>query len=87
MTSPHIAGPTLTLADIAAYEEIGQLASPNACRIGLGLADLSSYPDIEAWLARIGSLPHHDSAHEGFSTLKHVVEKKFKKQNLTAAKL
>ncbi|MEM7218594.1 MAG: glutathione S-transferase family protein [Pseudomonadota bacterium] len=48
-----------SLADIVAYEELGQ----NQPRFA-NCEDYTPYPAIEAWLERMLRLPHHDTAHE-----------------------
>ena len=44
---------TLTIADLTAYTELGQLWLCN-------LFDFTKYPKIVAWMTRMKSLPHHD---------------------------
>ena len=50
-----ITGPAPTIADIAAYGEIGQCA-PEYC----DLLPLDELPEIAAWVQRMKALPHHD---------------------------
>lgn len=58
-TRNFIAGAQPTLADIAAYEELGQNQAKYA-----NCTDFSPYPNIRRWLAAMGELPMHDEAHE-----------------------
>ncbi|NOX52031.1 MAG: hypothetical protein GXP16_16070 [Gammaproteobacteria bacterium] len=51
-----------SIADIACYEEISQLKWAN-------LLDLSNWPSIAAWMARMTDLPHHDAIHSFNTTL------------------
>lgn len=48
-----------SIADIAAYEELGQNQPKYA-----NCTDYSAYPAIENWLKRMGKLPEHDVAHD-----------------------
>ena len=58
--SDYIAGAGgLTLADIVAYEELGQNQAAYA-----NCTDYAPYPNIGAWLTRMATLPAHDEAHE-----------------------
>jgi len=84
--SAFLAGDSVTLADLAAYEEIGQTGGV-ASKIQLGLGDLSAYRHIERWLGVMAALPGHDKAHAGFDKLRGFVAKKMSKMNKTAAKL
>lgn len=45
-----------TIADLACYEEIGQLQEAN-------LMDLSGMKCMQAWLRRMRDLPRHDDVH------------------------
>lgn len=56
--SMFLAGDSVTIADLAAYVEIGQL---QPCFTNM--YDLSPFPHIEAWLQRMRGLPGHDDAH------------------------
>ncbi len=51
-----------SLADIACFEELQQLGPAN-------LLDLSQWPALTAWLARMRELPHHDALHRFNSAL------------------
>lgn len=53
LTSQHA-----TLADISAYEELGQNQAKYA-----NCTDYSAYPSIQRWLERMSELPGHDKAH------------------------
>jgi len=53
-----IAGSGPTLADISAYEELGQNQAKYA-----NCTDFEPYPDIRRWLADMEQLPFHDEAH------------------------
>ncbi len=51
-----------SIADIACYEEIGQLEPAN-------LVDFSSRTNITRWMERMRDLPHHDVVHSFGATL------------------
>ena len=53
-----------TLADIAAYEELGQNQAKYA-----NCTDFDGYPAIERWLPAMGELPMHDTAHAIWSLI------------------
>lgn len=55
--SPFIAADSLSLADFAAYSEIGQLQSEFTA-----LFDFEPYPNIRAWLTRMKKVDSHDDA-------------------------
>jgi glutathione S-transferase len=58
-----IAGtPGVSIADLACYEEIGQLEEAN-------LFDLSEHEAMRAWSVRMRDLPHHDAVHRYNSAL------------------
>ena len=61
---PYLAADNPTIADIVAYEEIGQ----NQPRYANCL-DYSDYGGISSWLVRMASLPFHDEAHLVWSSL------------------
>lgn len=64
-STPWLAGDTgPTLADIVAYEEIGQ----NQARYA-NCTDYSPYPNIRRWLGEMSTLPAHDVAHEIWTRL------------------
>lgn len=54
-----ITGEVATIADIAAYEELGQ-SQAKYCN----LIDYSSYPSIRCWLTLMETLPKHAEAHQ-----------------------
>ena len=56
--SAFIAGPTATLADISAYEELGQNQAKYA-----NCTDYGPYPAIRRWLLDMERLPFHREAH------------------------
>ncbi|MFT7651185.1 MAG: glutathione S-transferase [Candidatus Azotimanducaceae bacterium] len=56
--SPFLVGECATLADISAYEELGQNQAKYA-----NCTDYTSYPSIQRWFVRMGALPEHDRAH------------------------
>ena len=56
--APFLAGAGLTLADIAAYEELGQNQAKYA-----NCTDFTAYPEITDWLERMESVPFHGAAH------------------------
>lgn len=55
---------TPSIADICAYEELGQNQQKYANCI-----DYSPYPALKRWLRRMGELPEHDVAHHIWSHL------------------
>ena len=56
----YIAGPGgITLADIVAYEELGQNQPAYA-----NCTDYQPYPNIRRWLETLAGLPAHEEAHE-----------------------
>ncbi|MEM7253635.1 MAG: glutathione S-transferase family protein [Pseudomonadota bacterium] len=55
---PYLVGETPTLADLSAYQELGQ----NQRRYA-DCTDFSPYCAIRAWLERMGALPYHDDVH------------------------
>lgn len=62
--SAFLAADRPTLADIAAYEELGQNQAKYA-----NCSDFSDYPAIERWLVAMGELPMHDAAHAIWSLI------------------
>lgn len=54
-----LAGDAVTLADISAYEELGQNQAKYA-----NCTDFDAYPGIRRWLAAMEALPMHAEAHE-----------------------
>jgi glutathione S-transferase len=56
--SEWLAGDRLTLADFAAYVEIGQLQPEFA-----NLFDFEPFPNVRRWLARMKQVDRHDDAH------------------------
>ena len=56
--SKYIAGPGLSLADICAYEELGQNQAKYANCI-----DYQPYPHIQCWFLEMEKLPFHEEAH------------------------
>jgi len=57
-TSAFIAGPAVTLADISAYEELGQNQEKYA-----NCTDYKKYSNITRWFLDMESLPFHEEAH------------------------
>ena len=62
--SNFLVGDSMTLADIAAYAEIGQLRPQFT-----NLYDFSSFPKIERWLNRMEQVDCHDDVHIVLSKL------------------
>ena len=60
----YLAGSAPTVADISAYEELGQ----NQARYA-NCTDFTPYPNIRRWLEAMAQLPYHDEAHEIWSLL------------------
>jgi len=54
----YITGDTLTIADFAAYVELGQL-QPQFTNV----YDFSPFPRVQAWLARMQQIDGHDDVH------------------------
>ena len=50
-----IAGNQATIADIAAYGEVGQVTASFT-----DLVDMTNYPRVQAWCDRMAELPFHD---------------------------
>ncbi len=62
--SDYLTGSAVTLADFAAYVEIGQL-QPRFTN----LYDFSAYPRVQQWLARMQQIEGHDDVHVVLSEL------------------
>ena len=62
--SPFLAGKEMTIADIAAYVEIGQLHQRFT-----NLFDFNPYPNVCTWLDRMSHLEHHDNVHASLLAL------------------
>lgn len=62
--SPYLAGDRLTLADFAAYVEIGQLQPEFT-----NLFDFEPFPNVRVWLARMKQVDGHDDAHVALAAL------------------
>ena len=62
--SKFLVGDTVTLADIAAYEEIGQLGPQHT-----NVFDMTGFPRIEQWLADVSAVDGHDEVHVVLSEL------------------
>lgn len=62
--SAFIAGPAVTLADISAYEELGQNQAKYA-----NCTDYDPYPHIRRWLLDMERLPYHEEAHAVWSLI------------------
>ena len=63
-TGAYICGPTLTIADLACYAEVGQ-CTEDFC--ALWQFDEGKYPNICRWLAAMRRYEGHDEAHEGLA--------------------
>ena len=57
--SRFLVGDQVTLADISAYEELGQNQAKYA-----NCTDYTAFAAIQRWLGRMGELPEHDNAHK-----------------------
>lgn len=62
--SPYITGDDVTIADFAAYVEIGQL-QPEFTNV----YDFSEFPKVTGWMDRLKTLPGHDDVHVVLSEL------------------
>ena len=62
--SAFLAGDSATLADISAYEELGQNQPKFA-----NCEDYSEYPSIRRWFTAMEELPCHDDVHEIWSLI------------------
>lgn len=60
----HVTGANLTIADFAAYVEIGQL-QPQFTNV----FDLSPYPNVQRWLRDMAEVPGHDTVHVALAEL------------------
>jgi len=56
--SRYLVGETLTIADMAAYVEIGQLQS-----VFTNIYDFEPFPNIRRWLKDMQKVDHHDAIH------------------------
>ena len=56
--SRYLVGETLTIADIAAYVEIGQLQSKFT-----NVYDFEPFPNITRWLEEMNQVAYHDEVH------------------------
>lgn len=65
----YLTGPNLTLADISAYEELGQNQAKYA-----NCTDYSLFPNIERWLALMEALPYHAQAHAVWALIGNIDE-------------
>lgn len=59
-----IAGETVTIADLSAYGEIGQLQGEFT-----NLFDFEPFPNVQRWLTDMHDVPFHDEAHVVLSSL------------------
>jgi len=57
--TPFVLSDTPTIADISAYQEIGQCQEKYCA-----LMDFSAYPRVRAWLAAVEELKGHKSSHD-----------------------
>ena len=63
LVGPFIAGTqTPTIADFMCYPELSQVES-------MGIFDFTKYPKVEAWLARMKQVPHHDEIQKDVNDL------------------
>jgi len=62
--SSYLAGDRLSLADFAAYVEIGQLQPEFT-----NLFDFEPFPNVRRWLAQMKSIDAHDDAHVALAAL------------------
>lgn len=56
--SRFMAGDTITIADLSAYGEIGQLQQQFT-----NLFDFAPFPNVQRWLTQMQKVPFHDEAH------------------------
>eukprot|EP00667_Euglena_gracilis_P014972 EG_transcript_15546 len=57
--SAFLCGPHVTLADLLAYGDVGQL-QPRLT----GLLDFGPYPNVARWVEAMAALPRHEEAHQ-----------------------
>jgi glutathione S-transferase len=57
--TPFVLSRTPTIADISAYQEIGQCQTKYC-----DLLDFSNYPKVQAWMAAVEGLEGHTKSHE-----------------------
>ena len=62
--SPYLCGDTLSLADLAAYAEIGQL-QPGFTNV----FDFAPYANVRRWLDAMKQVPEHDTVHVALEKL------------------
>ena len=62
--SLYLAGETLTIADMAAYVEIGQLQS-----VFTNIYDFEPFPNIRRWLEDMQKVEYHDAIHVALTEL------------------
>ena len=65
----HIAGDGLTIADLAAYVEIGQV-QPEFTNV----YDLSPFPNVQRWLSDMKEVDGHDTVHAALAELGDISE-------------
>ena len=68
--SSFLTGHEMTIADIAAYVEIGQLHHRFT-----NLFDFSPYPNVSKWLDRMALVEHHDNVHASLQALGNIAKK------------
>ncbi|MEM1435836.1 MAG: glutathione S-transferase family protein [Pseudomonadota bacterium] len=59
-----LAGPDVTIADLGAYVEIGQLQSQFT-----NLMDFTPFPNVSRWLTAMQAVPGHDTVHRVLAEL------------------
>lgn len=59
-----LVGDSVTLADFAAYSELGQM-QPQFTNV----FDLSPFPNVQGWMGRMAELPYHDVVHVALSEM------------------
>lgn len=86
-SSRFIEGDSVTIADLAAYVEIGQL-QPEFTNV----FDFEAFPNVQRWLADLHDVPHHDDVHAALVQLGDISEEappmeKIRDANIAAMKV
>ncbi|HCC44669.1 MAG TPA: hypothetical protein DEQ32_09750 [Gammaproteobacteria bacterium] len=75
-----IIGDELTLADFAAYSELGQ-AQPQFTNV----YDLSAFPNVQRWMGQMTKVPYHDEVHTALAEMGDISEEAPDKETIVNA--
>ena len=78
--TPFVLSQTPTIADISAYQEIGQCQAKYC-----DLLDFSAYPKLTAWMAAVEALPGHAKSHDMAAPVFGIIKKMAAKAKASAA--